>query len=75
MDAAKGIAMLLVILDHLNTCKPLGNAISSFYMALFIMISGYFYHDGDWKKDIAKKPKDLWCHIWNMELLRRLLYV
>ncbi len=59
MDAAKGIAILLVILDHLNTCKPLGNAISSFYMALFIMISGYFYHDGDWKKDIAKKAKGL----------------
>lgn len=59
MDVAKGIAIILVIFDHINRIIVLGNAISSFCVAFFIMLSGYFYKEQAIKEVVNKRFRGL----------------
>ncbi len=57
MDVAKGIAMLAVILGHMEV-GLLGTALYTFHLPLFYIISGFFfYFEPDFLKFTKKKAK------------------
>lgn len=56
LDFAKGLAILLMIYDHI---VGTGKFITSFHMPLFFIISGYLMKEGSVKEIIAKKSKGL----------------
>lgn len=57
IDIMKGIAILCVILGHIETLPIIGkNLINSFHMPLFFIIAGYFYRPATNYK--AKLNKD-----------------
>lgn len=43
IDIAKGIGIILVVIGHISQIKVLNNAIYSFHMPLFFILSGYLY--------------------------------
>lgn len=47
IDIAKGIAIIMVLLGHIDLC-PIGlkSSIYSFHMPLFFILSGYFMKEG-----------------------------
>lgn len=51
VDLAKGICMLIVIVQHAvsfyDVCMPLENFITTFWMSLFFMLSGLFFKPSD----------------------------
>lgn len=69
IDILRGIAIILVIIGHSITKKPidiqgtlwgstLSNLIGSFHMALFFFIAGLVYHyNSNYKTYIIKKIK------------------
>lgn len=60
LDLAKGIAILLVILGHLDMCPVVIRAgIYSFHMPLFIIINGYFIFSYSVKKTLVKSTRSL----------------
>ncbi len=56
MDFAKGLAIILMIFDHV---KMTGALITSFHMPLFFLISGYFLKDAPLMETIRKKSKGI----------------
>ena len=58
-DTARGIAILCVILGHMNISKYLEYIIFSFHMPVFFLLGGYFLKPGDNKSFIVKKAKHL----------------
>lgn len=56
MDFAKGLAIILMIFDHV---KMTGAFITSFHMPLFFLISGYFLKDAPLVETIRKKSKGI----------------
>ena len=57
VDAAKGIAILLVVFahcHHMNEIPRLGNLIYSFHMPLFFIVSGFFLKEMPIKKALGK---------------------
>lgn len=56
MDMAKGLAILLMIYDHV---KMTGAFITSFHMPLFFIVSGYFLKDGLSIDTVKKRTKGL----------------
>lgn len=67
IDAAKGIAIILVVLGHVCTGIPwLVKWIYSFHMPLFFMISGYLREGkeyGDFVPFLKKKQYLCFIHI------------
>lgn len=55
-DFAKGVAILLMIYDHV---KMSGSFITSFHMPLFFLLSGYFMTETLCAKTLGKKVKEL----------------
>lgn len=58
IDIARGIAIILMVFGHLGflwNIQPVRNAIYSFHMPLFIIISGLFFNEKDKLKDLLKK--------------------
>ena len=56
LDFAKGLAILLMIYDHI---VGTGKLITSFHMPLFFIISGYLMKEGRVRETISKKSKGL----------------
>lgn len=56
LDFAKGLAILLMIYDHI---VGTGKFITSFHMPLFFIISGYLMKEGSIKETIVKKARGL----------------
>lgn len=56
MDFAKGLAILLMIHDHV---QPLGLVITSFHMPLFFFVSGWFYCPTSLPRLAGKRAKGL----------------
>ena len=57
VDAAKAIAIILVIIGHcywISAIPRLGNLIYSFHKPLFIIVTGFFLRNLTVKKAIAK---------------------
>ena len=56
IDIAKGVAIILVLLGHIETCPAgLKSSIYSFHMPLFFILSGYFMKEGTELRLLAKK--------------------
>lgn len=55
IDIAKGIGILLVIIGHVSIPSWSKDAIFSFHMPLFFILSGYFYRSG---KQLIRVKKD-----------------
>ena len=53
IDIARGIAILLMIIGHTIKYGTLRNAIFSFHMPLFVIVSGYFYKEKSIKDEIC----------------------
>ncbi len=56
LDVAKGLAILLMIFDHI---LGRGKIITSFHMPLFFLISGYLLKEETWIDTLKKKSKGL----------------
>ena len=56
IDIMKGIAILCVILEHIDNCPEiLKHLITSFHMPLFFIIAGFFYRPQNCYKEKFKK--------------------
>lgn len=68
IDAAKSVAMILVILGHtngMNSFPQLGNAIYSFHMPVFFIISGFFIKSMSFMDALKKYSKAyLWPYLF-----------
>lgn len=64
IDAAKAIAIMLVIIGHchwLGAIPRLGNLIYTFHMPLFFMVSGFFLKDLPIRDAFVKYAK---AYLW-----------
>lgn len=59
IDSARGIAMLSVILGHMNIGNNLKHVIFSFHMPFFFLLSGYFLRLQGSRRFIKSKAKHL----------------
>lgn len=75
LDIVRGIGIILMVIGHIG--YPLNSFIYLFHMALFFIISGYFFNDKCWqtlkevKFYILRKIKTLYIPfiIWNILLI------
>lgn len=75
MDIAKGIGIILVMLSHGCGFPFAGYYITSYYIALFFVISGYFYKPGrSIKESIVRKGKRLLLPYLQYTLILFFLY-
>lgn len=59
IDAAKGIAIILVVINHTHNPNPfLAKIISSFHLPLFFMISGYLFNFEKYKDNFVALVKN-----------------
>ncbi len=59
MDIAKGIAILAVIVGHVNTPGITARVIYSFHLPLFFLVSGFFVKEYEVEKNFIKSCKGL----------------
>ncbi len=62
IDYARGVGIILVIFDHINVAGGLSDwrmLINSFYMPMFVIISGYCFKDAPLKDTFISRTKRL----------------
>ena len=72
LDLLKGIAVFLMVFDHVGWGKAVHTYIQSFHMPLFFIVSGYLWKDGQSIEKVIKKGlRPFWfliflsrCFIW-----------
>lgn len=73
----KGVACLLVVLNHFHGDGMWGNIVytlSNIGVPIFFLISGYYLYNEDDNKVIEKLPKKI-IHVTNLIILQTLLNI
>lgn len=59
IDMARGIAILLMVIGHTNTCTSLNTFIYSFHVPIFFVLSGMLWKERDMKTNLMRWTKSL----------------